>query len=97
MTYKEKHISNNPKSKKKAFLSEIKSSKSNNEQLIVPNQQWMSSVFSFYNKKAFGNALKTPKFSTKCEKNEWGCYYPGNGIKKGEKSRHLNYLMNGAR
>lgn len=48
-------------------------------QLMVPNPQWMADVFADYNKVAFGGFLKTPKFSTECESDEWGCYYPGSG------------------
>ena len=49
------------------------------KQLMVPNPQWMAAVFADYNKVVFGGMLKTPRFSTKCEGNEWGCYYPGSG------------------
>lgn len=49
------------------------------KQLMVPNPQWMAGVFADYNRVAFNGVLKTPKFSTKCDGDEWGCYYPGRG------------------
>lgn len=71
--YSEKDIKEAARKTIKAFLFE------NQQQLMVPNPQWMASVFSVYNKKAFGGFLKTPQFSTECDSDEWGCYYPGSG------------------
>lgn len=66
----------------KTLLFEKKAAPSGNTQpaLMVPNPQWMAGVFADYNRAAFGGFLKTPKFSTKCDGDEWGCYYPGSGM-----------------
>lgn len=80
MKYSYKDIKESARKSVKLFLHEAASNGNAKPQLMVPNRQWMAAVFAAYNKAAFGGVLKTPQFSTECESDEWGCYYPGSGF-----------------
>lgn len=84
MNFQEKYIEESVSKAIKKILKEEFSNSENNEgtqqeKLMVPNIRWMSAAFNDCNKNVFGGKLIVPKFSTKCDENEWGCYYPSAG------------------
>lgn len=79
MKFQEKHIAESVRKAIKKILKEATRQQQQQQNLIVPNIEWMSVVFNKYNQFLFGGKLTTPKFSLKCDPDEWGCYYPSAG------------------
>lgn len=50
--------------------------KKRKEKLVVPNVDWIYGWYCHFNKTVFNNFLQLPKFSARCDKEDWGCYIP---------------------